>query len=148
MKSMLSWRCNGQLPITNNQLLTKSLLRKRLIISTCERCAERQGSSAAPDTPGPRTSSCMRATAKPCSLRGLGRCDARALCTSSLCRLASRHSFAIMAFHGAALRGSRTEATKSWRCNALITNHQLPITNHQLPITNYSPPLIPNASHG
>jgi hypothetical protein len=46
--------------------------------------------------PGPRKSSCLLATAKPCSLRGLGRCDARARCTASLCRLARRASGVFM----------------------------------------------------
>jgi hypothetical protein len=46
----------------------------------------------------PRKSSCMGAATKPCSLRGLGRCDARARCTASLCRLARRSSSEIMGF--------------------------------------------------
>jgi hypothetical protein len=52
--------------------------------------------------PEPRKSSCLLAAGKPCSLRGLGRCDARARCTTSLGRLARRHacdSMAFMALH-------------------------------------------------
>jgi hypothetical protein len=49
-------------------------------------------------TPGPRTSSCVGAAGKPCSLRGLGLWQARARCTASLYRLALRARFAIMAF--------------------------------------------------
>jgi hypothetical protein len=54
-------------------------------------------------TPGPRISSCLLATAKPCSLRapGLSACRwHRALrCTASLYRLALRASFDFMALH-------------------------------------------------
>jgi hypothetical protein len=54
-------------------------------------------------TPGPRKSSWPLAAAKPCSLRGLGRWDARARCTSSFYRLALRATFEIKAFHGVAM---------------------------------------------
>jgi hypothetical protein len=55
-------------------------------------------------TPGPRISSCLLAAGKPCSLRGLGRWDARARCTASLGRLMLRHACDSMVFHGSAWR--------------------------------------------
>jgi hypothetical protein len=61
--------------------------------------------------PGPRKSSCLLAAAEPCSLRGLGRCDARARCTTSFGRLALRHSFDFMAFK--ALQWATNERRKA-----------------------------------